>query len=261
MNNNNIIEINNLTISYSKKPVIRGINLNIPKGKIIGIIGPNGAGKSTLLKGILGLLPVDSGSVLINNKNIKKNLSIIAYIPQKESFDWDFPVIVKDVVMMGRYPHLSLFGRPTEKDKLIVEQALKKVEMTEFNSRQIRLLSGGQQQRVFIARALAQQADIFLLDEPFVGVDAATETAIFTLMQELKNENKTLILVHHDLSKVSEYFDNIILINQRLIAFGKTEDVFTQELITKTYGGRLTILQKTDQLRQLNKDEDYGMVL
>lgn len=262
MKNNTIIEINNLTISYSKKPVIRGISLKIPKGKIIGIIGPNGAGKSTLLKGILGLLPADNGTVLINNNKLIDNISNIAYIPQKESFDWDFPVVVKDVVMMGRYPHLSIFGRPKQKDKLIVEEALKKVEMNEFAERQIRLLSGGQQQRVFLARALAQQSEILLLDEPFVGVDAATETAIFTLMKELKNQNKTIMIVHHDLSKVPEYFDNIILINQRLIAFGKTEEVFTQELLTKTYGGRLTILQKIDHLRQLKKSEDdYGMAL
>jgi manganese/zinc/iron transport system ATP- binding protein len=245
---NTVIEILNLTISYQKKPAIRGIELKIPSGQIVGIIGPNGAGKSTLLKGILGLVPKDNGVVLVNGSSIENYLKTISYIPQKESLDWDFPVVVYDVVMMGRFPHLSLIGRPGKTDNEKVINALEKVDMLEFKDRQIRFLSGGQQQRVFLARSLAQEADILLLDEPFVGVDAATERAIFQLMRNLKNEGKTILVVHHDLAKVQEYFDYVVMINQRLIAFGPTREVFIPEYLDKTYGGRLTILQKSEQL-------------
>jgi manganese/zinc/iron transport system ATP- binding protein len=251
MNNrslNTVIEIQNLTISYQKKPAIRGIELKIPSGQIVGIIGPNGAGKSTLLKGILGLVPKDNGMILVNGSSIENYLKTISYIPQKESLDWDFPVVVYDVVMMGRFPHLSLIGRPGKTDNEKVINALEKVDMLEFKDRQIRFLSGGQQQRVFLARSLAQEADILLLDEPFVGVDAATERAIFQLMRNLKNEGKTILVVHHDLAKVQEYFDYVVMINQRLVAFGPTREVFVPEYLDKTYGGRLTILQKSEQL-------------
>jgi manganese/zinc/iron transport system ATP- binding protein len=248
--NGSVIKVQNLTISYAKKPAIRGIDLNIPAGKITGIIGPNGAGKSTLLKGILGLLPADNGSVSVYGEPVKSRLSKISYIPQKEIFDWDFPVVVYDVVMMGRYPHLKMFQKPRQVDRQKVEEALKKVDMIKFSSRQIRYLSGGQQQRVFLARALAQEAEILLLDEPFVGVDAATESAIFSMMKELREDGKTIIVVNHDLGKVTEYFDYIVMINQFLVAFGPTDEVFTPELLNKTYGGRLTILQKSDTLLQ-----------
>lgn len=248
--NGSVIKVQNLTISYAKKPAIRGIDLNIPAGKIIGIIGPNGAGKSTLLKGILGLLPVDNGNILIYDQPINKNLSKISYIPQKEILDWDFPVVVYDVVMMGRYPHLKLFQRPGLIDKQKTEEALKKVDMLNYSHRQIRYLSGGQQQRVFLARALAQEAEILLLDEPFVGVDAATERAIFSMIKELKDKGKTILVVNHDLGKVTEYFDYLVMVNQFLVAFGPTEEVFTPQMLDKTYGGRLTILQKSDTLLQ-----------
>lgn len=247
-NSNTVIEIQNLTISYNKKPAIRGIELKLPKGQITGIIGPNGAGKSTLLKGILGLVPKDNGQIIVNGSPIENSLKTISYIPQKESLDWDFPVVVHDVVMMGRYPHLSLFGRPGKSDNEKVINALRKVDMLEFRNRQIRFLSGGQQQRVFLARSLAQEADILLLDEPFVGVDAATERVIFHLMKNLKIEGKTILVVHHDLAKVQEYFDYVVMINQRLVAFGPTREVFIPENLDKTYGGRLTILQKSEQL-------------
>jgi manganese/zinc/iron transport system ATP- binding protein len=249
MNENNIaIEVQNLSVSYLRKPAIKGVNLKIPKGNIVGIVGPNGAGKSTLLKAVLGLLPKDNGQVLISGRPWKEKLKDISYIPQKESFDWDFPVTVFDVVMMGRYTHLGIFQRPGENDKKIVNDSLKKVEMEKFSNRQIRLLSGGQQQRVFLARSLAQESEILLLDEPFVGVDAATEKAIFGIMQKLKAEGKTILVVHHDLGKVNEYFDYVILLNNYLIAFGKTETTFSPELLNRTYGGRLTILQKTENL-------------
>lgn len=249
MNNNFAIEVNNLTVSYSKKPALKGIDLKIPHGKIVGIIGPNGAGKSTLIKGMLGLIPLDSGEIKVFGKSLKENFPRISYIPQRESFDWDFPVVVQDVVMMGRYPHLKLFQKISDEDKAKVKAALQKVEMLEYAERQIRLLSGGQQQRIFIARALAQESDILFLDEPFVGIDAATETTIFAIMRKLKSEGKTILVVHHDLGRVTDYFDLVILINQRLIAYGKTSEKFNRDNLIKTYGGRLTILDKTEQLR------------
>ncbi|HJY62954.1 MAG TPA: ABC transporter ATP-binding protein, partial [Ignavibacteria bacterium] len=201
----NIIQVKNLTISYNKKPAIKGINLNIEAGNVIGIIGPNGAGKSTLLKGILGLLPADTGDVKIFGRDIDESRKRISYIPQREQFDWDFPINVEDVVMMGRYAHLPAFGFPKQIDREIVNGVLQKIEMDKYSRRQIRQLSGGQQQRVFLARALAQQSDIYFLDEPFVGVDAKTERVIFKLMKELREEGKTLLVVHHDLGKAQEY--------------------------------------------------------
>ncbi len=245
-----VLEVKNLTISYHKKTAIKGINLEIESGNIIGIVGPNGAGKSTLMKGILGMIPKDTGDVKAFGEDVKKSLIKISYIPQKEIIDWDFPVNVEEVVTMGRYAHLPMVGFPGPKDKEIVKQAMEKVEITDLADRQIRNLSGGQQQRIFLARALAQESELFLLDEPFVGVDAKTERAIFALMKELKEQGKTLMVVHHDLGKVLDYFDKLILINQTLIAYGDTKDVFTPELLHKTYGGRLTVLEKTDQLQQ-----------
>lgn len=244
----NVITVKNLTISYHKKPAIKGVNLNIESGHVIGIIGPNGAGKSTLLKGILGLLPFDTGEVKIFGKDIDESRKRISYIPQREQFDWDFPINVEDVVMMGRYAHLPIVGFPKSGDRQIVSDVLKKVEMNKYSTRQIRQLSGGQQQRVFLARALAQESDVYFLDEPFVGVDAKTERAIFELMKELKENGKTILVVHHDLSRVKDYFDRLIMINQTLVAYGESDKVFIPELINKTYGGRLTILQKAEQL-------------
>ncbi|MCX7877180.1 MAG: metal ABC transporter ATP-binding protein [Ignavibacteria bacterium] len=244
----NVISIKNLTISYHRKPAIRGISLEIEKGSIIAIIGPNGAGKSTLLKGILGLLPFDSGEVKIFGEDVDKVRKKISYIPQREQFDWDFPINVYELVMMGRYAHIPFIGFPRRKDKQVVINCLEKLEIERCATRQIRNLSGGQQQRAFIARALAQESDIYFMDEPFVGVDAKTEKSIFSLMNELKSEGKTIMVVHHDLSKIKGYYDKVIMINQTLIAYGNTNDVFTPELINKTYGGRLTILQKTEEL-------------
>ncbi len=243
-----VISVKNLTVSYQKKPAIKSINLKITEGSIVGIIGPNGAGKSTLIKAILGLLPYDTGEVKIFGKNLDESRKKISYIPQREQFDWDFPINVEDVVMMGRYSHLGMFSFPGKKDKEIVQEKIQKVGMQDFRTRQIRNLSGGQQQRIFLARALAQESDIYLMDEPFVGVDAKTERTIFDLMNELREEKKTILVVHHDLGKVTEYFDKLILINQTLVAYGDTDLVFNKELISKTYGGRLTILQKTEEL-------------
>jgi manganese/zinc/iron transport system ATP- binding protein len=186
--------------------------------------------------------------VKILGRDIGESRRKISYIPQREQFDWDFPINVEDVVMMGRYAHLPVIGFPKQEDRDIVQAVLRKVEMDKYSSRQIRNLSGGQQQRIFLARALAQQSDIYFLDEPFVGVDAKTEKAIFNLMRELKDEGKTILVVHHDLGKVLEYFDKLIIINQTLVAYGYSKEVFTPELVNKTYGGRLTILQRTEEL-------------
>ncbi len=248
MNIKPVIDIQNLTVSYHRKPAIRSVNLKLTERGIIGIIGPNGAGKSTLLKAILGLVPIDNGTVKVFGEPVFKVRNKISYVPQKEIIDWDFPVTVYDVVMMGRYAHLGVIERPGPSDRDIVEAAIDKVGMNEYKNQQIGNLSGGQQQRVFLARALAQESEILLLDEPFVGVDAATEHAIIDLMHSLNDEGKMVVVVNHDLGKVQEYFQYLIMINQRLIAYGPTREVFKPDLLSKTYGGRLTILQKTEQL-------------
>jgi manganese/zinc/iron transport system ATP- binding protein len=247
MRQNPIIDIHNLTVSYHRKPAIRSINLKLQENGIIGIIGPNGAGKSTLLKAILGLVPIEHGSVRVFGEPVDKVRKKISYVPQKEIIDWDFPVTVEDVVMMGRYAHLGPIERPSSRDRKTVEAAIAKTDMQEHTHQQIGSLSGGQQQRVFLARALAQESEILLLDEPFVGVDAATENAIIELMHTLNDDGKMVIVVNHDLGKVQQYFQNLIMINQGLIAYGPTREVFRPELLSRTYGGRLTILQKTER--------------
>ncbi|MFV0337903.1 MAG: metal ABC transporter ATP-binding protein [Chthoniobacterales bacterium] len=241
------LEVHDLTVAYHKKPVLYGIDLSIPQGNLIGIIGPNGAGKSTFIKAVMGLLPISSGWVKIFGKSYKENCQRVGYVPQRESVDWDFPVSVMDVVLMGRYGHLGLAQRPSRRDREIAQECLEKVKMLPFANRQIGNLSGGQQQRVFLARALAQESDLYLMDEPFVGVDAATEAAIITLLRELKARGKTLLVVHHDLASAKEYFDRLILLNMRLVAFGTTHEVFTPEILQTTYGGRLTILSDVAQ--------------
>ena len=238
------LEIHDLTVSYHNKPVLWGIDLVVPPGKLIGIIGPNGAGKSTLIKAAMGLLPLNSGWVKVFGEPVKKNLTRVGYVPQRESVDWDFPVSVMDVVLMGRYGRLGLIKRPSKLDRDVARECLDKVKMLPYANRQISNLSGGQQQRVFLARALAQESDLYFMDEPFSGVDAATEAAIVTLLHELKDKGKTLMVVHHDLPSAREYFDMLLLLNMRVVAFGATEAVFTSEMLQKTYGGRLTILSE-----------------
>lgn len=245
------LEIHDLTVAYHKKPVLWGIDLAVPKGKLVGILGPNGAGKSTLIKAVMGLLPLNSGWVKIFGEPFRRCQKRVGYVPQRESVDWDFPVNVMDVVLMGRYGHLGWLRRPGRKDREIARECLDKVKMLPYANRQISNLSGGQQQRVFLARALAQESDLYFMDEPFAGVDAATESAIVTLLQELKNRGKTLLVVHHDLPTARNYFDLLVLLNMRLVAFGPTQEVFTQELLQKTYGGRLTILSEVaESVRQ-----------
>lgn len=236
------LETHDLTIAYDKKPVLYGIDVKIEPGQLVGIMGPNGAGKSTLIKAIMGLLKPASGWIQIFGESNISQRNRIAYVPQRREVDWDFPVTVMDVVLMGRYGHLGLFKRPGKKDRQIAMDSLEKVNMIPFAERQISNLSGGQQQRVFLARALAQQSDLYLMDEPFVGVDAATESTIIDLLQELRSEGKTLLVVHHDLPTARHYFDSLLLLNMRLVAYGPVKDIFQEELLQRAYGGRLTIL-------------------
>ncbi len=238
------LETHDLTVAYGKQPVLYGIDVQVPEGKLIGIVGPNGAGKSTLIKAIMGVVPVSGGWVKVFGKSFEKNARRVGYVPQRESVDWDFPVNVMDVVLMGRYGKLGLIGRVRKKDREIAAECLEKVGMLPYANRQISNLSGGQQQRVFLARALAQESDLYLMDEPFVGVDAATESAIIELLRTLKSRGKTILVVHHDLPTAQKYFDMLMLLNMRLVAFGPTEEVFTRALLQKTYGGRLTILSE-----------------
>ncbi|TMV18559.1 metal ABC transporter ATP-binding protein [Paenibacillus thermoaerophilus] len=236
------LSIQGLTVAYQKKPVLQNVSLEIPEGKLIGLIGPNGAGKSTLIKAALGLVPILDGDVRVYGRPYRQQRRLIGYVPQRESVDWDFPTNALDVVMMGRYGHLGWFRRPGAKERAKAMECLEMVGMADFADRQISQLSGGQQQRIFLARALAQDAKLYLMDEPFVGVDAATERAIVALLGELKRQGKTVVVVHHDLSTVSEYFDWIVLLNVQVVAAGPTREVFTRELLQRTYGGKLTIL-------------------
>lgn len=245
------LELHDVTVAYQKKPVLWGIDAVFPAGSLIGIVGPNGAGKSTLIKTCMGLLKPSSGWIKVFGQPLSQSLHRVGYVPQRESVDWDFPVSVRDVVLMGRYGRLGWLKRPGAADRERVRECLDKVGMLPFADRQIANLSGGQQQRVFLARALAQESDLYFMDEPFAGVDAATEAAIITLLHELRDKGKTILVVHHDLPTARNYFDRLLLLNMRVIAFGPTEEVFTYERLQKTYGGRLTILSEVaDAVRQ-----------
>ena len=239
-----IINVEDMTVAYSTKPVLWDIDLEIPKAVLMAIVGPNGAGKSTLVKAMLDLIKPVSGTVTFNGESYKAHRKHIGYVPQSESVDWDFPANVLDVVLMGRYGELGWFKRPSKNDKLLAMEALEKVGMKDFASRQISQLSGGQQQRIFLARALVQDADIYFMDEPFKGVDAKTEGAIVELLKELKDRGKTLIVVHHDLQTVEEYFDWVVLLNRQIIEVGPVEEVFTDENINKTYRSSGQILKR-----------------
>ena len=244
-------EIHDMTVAYHRRPVLWDIDFTLPEGKLVGIVGPNGAGKTTLIKATLGLVPLASGKVEIYGKSYHEQRHLVGYVPQRESVDWDFPVTVRDVVLMGTYGKLGWFRRPGRAERELADRCLEQVGMTAYANRQIRQLSGGQQQRVFLARALAQDAQVYFLDEPFSGVDAATEAAIVELLQTLRASGKTVLIVHHDLQSVQEYFDYVILLNMRLIACGPVETTFTNENLQKTYGGRLTILDEAaEAMRQ-----------
>jgi manganese/zinc/iron transport system ATP- binding protein len=236
------LQIHNLNVAYSSKPVLYGLDLTVPKGCLVGIMGPNGAGKSTLIKTILGIIKPNSGQIKIFGKSLKANKYRIGYVPQKETVDWDFPVTVFDVVMMGRYPHIGLIRRPGVEDKKKVFECLEKLGMQAYADQQIAKLSGGQQQRVFLARALAQESDLYFMDEPFAGVDATTETIIIDLLSQLQKQGKTILVVHHDLTTAKHYFHSLILLNLRLVAFGPANKVLTPQNLQATYGGKLGIL-------------------
>lgn len=242
------IEIHDLSTTYNHRPVLWGVDVNIPSNSLTAIVGPNGAGKSTLLKSMMGLIPISNGFVHFLGKPIDEVRNLISYMPQREAVDWDFPINVYDVVLMGTYGKLGLFKRPRAAEKETVQQALELVGMQDFAKRQISELSGGQQQRVFFARALAQKATIYLMDEPFAGIDATTEEMLLSLLISMKNDGKTIVVVHHDVQSVIQKFDYTLLLNLRLIAAGYPKEVLTEEMLHSTYSGRLSILSEVSEL-------------
>ena len=239
--------VRGMTVSYGEKPAVFSVDMTVAAGAMTAIVGPNGAGKSTLLKAALGIIKPLAGRAEVFGRPVSKSRHMIAYVPQRASVDWDFPTRVVDVVLMGLYPKLGLLGRVRDSHRAIAHESLQRVGMEDFATRQIGQLSGGQQQRVFLARALAQDADLYLLDEPFAGVDAATEKAIITVLKSLREAGKTVVAVHHDLSTVPDYFDRVFLINTRKVAEGTVDEVFTTENLQVAYGGRLASAQM-DQL-------------
>lgn len=246
--NDPVLEVHDLTVSYNNKPVLWDIDFSLPAGVLAGILGPNGAGKSTLIKTVMGLIQASSGFVKIFGQDLDKIRKRVSYVPQRESVDWDFPASVFDVVLMGRYSKVGLFRSVSKADKEVAEECIRKVGLEQFRDRQISQLSGGQQQRVFIARALAQDADFYFMDEPFAGVDMATEADIVKLLKEMRQKGKTVVVVHHDLQSALEYFDWTIMLNMRLVASGPTEQVFNQQTLQETYGSRLNVLTKISEL-------------
>jgi manganese/zinc/iron transport system ATP- binding protein len=236
--NETAIQVHDLTVAYHETPVLWDVDLDIRTGYATAIVGPNGAGKSTLLKAILGLVPVAAGTIKVFGTSLETVRNQVAYIPQRGSVDWDFPTNALDVVMMGRYGRIGWFRRPGKQDKEIALECLGKLGLADFASRQISQLSGGQQQRVFLARALAQEADLYLMDEPFVGVDAVTERAIVQLLHEVRDAGKTVVAVHHDLESVTDYFDDVVLLNVERIEAGPVSLVFTEDNLRKTYQPR-----------------------
>ncbi len=232
------IQVENLTVDYNGKVALHGANLHLGAGAIAGLVGMNGSGKSTLFKAIMGFVAPSSGQVLINNLPIRRaqKQGLVAYIPQSEEVDWNFPVSVHDVVMMGRYGYMNFLRIPSKRDRQVVKDSLTKVQMWDYRDRQIGELSGGQKKRAFLARALAQQGTLMLLDEPFTGVDIKTEKAIIELLLELKNLGHTILISTHDLNSISTFCDQVVFINQTILAYGATQDIFTQENLARTFG-------------------------
>lgn len=242
-----VLDVHDLTVAYHHRPVLWDVDLQVAGPRLVGIVGPNGAGKSTLIKAILGLVPLASGSVSAFGDRVARQRKRIGYVPQRESVDWDFPINVLDVVLMGTYGRLGWFRRPGHAEREWARECLRHVGLAELERQQIGQLSGGQQQRTFLARALAQRADLYFMDEPLAGVDATTERIVFALLKELRDQGKTVLAVHHDLRTVPQYFDQVILINTRLIASGPPAEVFTDDLLLKTYGGRPVVLEAAAQ--------------
>jgi manganese/zinc/iron transport system ATP- binding protein len=244
------IEVTDLTVAYRDQPVLWDVDLDVPEGVLMAIVGPNGAGKSTLIQAILGLVQPAAGQVRIYGRPYAEQRHLVGYVPQRSSVDWDFPTSALDVVMMGLYGRLGWVRRPGRRERELALESLEKVGMAEFADRQISQLSGGQQQRVFLARALVQDARIYLMDEPFAGVDATTERAIIALLQELRAAGKTVVAVHHDLQTLEEYFDWAMLLNVRRIAAGPVQEVLTDENLRKAYGGRIAFLPRVTNGRE-----------
>lgn len=239
-----ILEVQNLTVAYSQSaPVLQNIDLALPPNKVIGIIGPNGAGKSTLLKAAMGLVGYQQGVIRLLGQPIEKVRRWISYVPQKESIDWDFPASVFDIVLLGRYNRLKFFERPKKADKEAAMQCIEQVGMLALAHKQIGELSGGQQQRILLARALAQDAQLYFMDEPFTGVDITTEKTMVQLLKSMVVSGKTIVVVHHNLGSVQEYFDTLVLLNETVIAIGDTSEVFTADLLQKTYGSQLPLFR------------------
>ena len=241
------IEVEDLTVSYGPVPALLDISLAIEEGKLVGIIGPNGSGKSTLMKSMLGFVKPDVGNVRVFGTDVSNVKGRVAYVPQRGAVDWDFPITVREVAAMGRYSYRRWWQDLTKNDYKLADEALEKVRMSDYRSRQIGQLSGGQQQRVFMARALAQNADILLLDEPFAGVDAATERAILDVLEDLKNDGKTVVVVHHDLATAAEYFDLLILLKQRLFGFGPPKMILNPKLLGDVYEGTLRVFAELER--------------
>lgn len=240
------ITLEDVTLGYNGRPAVEQVTLTVHCGQQVAVIGPNGAGKSTLFKGIVGLLPLQRGHICIHGEDPKHAGSRLAYVPQREDIDWAFPVTVSDVVVMGRYGRLGWLRWPGREDWAVVRSALAQVGLAHLADRQIGELSGGQQQRVFLARAIAQEADILLMDEPFTGVDLTTQRTTFEILEQLRLEGKTVLVATHDLNTVAEHFDRVLALNRRLIAYGPTEKVFTREVLAETYGDQLTLLRTAD---------------
>jgi manganese/zinc/iron transport system ATP- binding protein len=238
------LEFHDVTVAYGRRPVLWNVDLTVPGACLFGIIGPNGAGKSTLLKAALGLVPLAGGEVRILGAPLEQVRSRVGYVPQRESVDWDFPVTVSDVVLMGTYARLGWLRRPGPRERSLAAECLDRVGLSDVADRQIGRLSGGQQQRVFLARALAQQADVYFLDEPMAGVDARSQERIFRVLSDLRAEGRLVVIVHHDLRSVAEWFDAVALIDMRLVATGPVAEVLTPENLRRTYAGRLDVLDE-----------------
>lgn len=249
-----ILDVHDMTVAYNRRPVLWNVDLTLRKPGLVAIVGPNGAGKSTLIRSVMGLVPMAGGSVTAWGRPVRTQLQRIGYVPQRGSVDWDFPISVFESVVMGTFGSLGWFRRPGRQQRELARTCLERVGMQDFADRQIGQLSGGQQQRVFLARALAQQADLYFMDEPMAGVDASTERIVFELLKSLSSEGKTIVVVHHDLRTVPEYFDDVVLLNVRIVASGPVDTTFTTENLQATYGGRLSILDTMSEAVRRQKE-------
>lgn len=250
VHNTKVLRVQGLTVHYQSVPVLWDIDLSIDSGQLVGIVGPNGAGKSTFMKAVLGLVKPVSGSIWVLEEKLARVRQKIAYVPQREAVDWDFPITVKELVLMGCFPQLGLFRWAGKKELLRAEKCLEMVGMADLGDRQISQLSGGQQQRAFLARALLQDAEVYFLDEPLAGVDHASEAIIMELLRSLRSQKKTVFMVHHDLNSVQTYFDSMILLNVRLVASGPTAEVFNKQHIGQAYGKSFTLFDEVVKLSQ-----------